>query len=163
MSSNGMRRGTRAVLTGAGIGLVNVFAFATAKRGIGVSNAFESAAALAGRKLAPDALAVNDYVEAADDAPAIGWEHWLVLGTVLGSLLSNKAADGDHRVAQNTSPAAAFAGGALVMAGARMAGGCTSGHCLTGTAQRAGSSWTFTPVMFATAALTEQIRRRAAR
>jgi uncharacterized membrane protein YedE/YeeE len=49
--------------------------------------------------------------------------------------------------------AAAFAGGAVMMFGARMAKGCTSGHAITGTAQLALSSWLFSPLMFATAAV----------
>ena len=43
---------------------------------------------------------------------------------------------------------ASMAGGALLMYGARMADGCTSGHALSGTAQGAASSWVFTPLMF---------------
>ena len=39
--------------------------------------------------------------------------------------------------------AAAFLGGAVLMFGARMAGGCTSGHGLSGTMQLALSSWIF--------------------
>jgi uncharacterized membrane protein YedE/YeeE len=48
---------------------------------------------------------------------------------------------------------AAFLGGALMMFGARMAKGCTSGHALTGNMQLALSSIAFTPLMFASAIL----------
>jgi hypothetical protein len=44
---------------GGALGLLNTFAFATAKRGLGVTKAFESAAALAGRQVAPDVMNVN--------------------------------------------------------------------------------------------------------
>jgi hypothetical protein len=44
---------------------------------------------------------------------------------------------------------AAFFGGGLVMYGARMAGGCTSGHGISGTLQLALSSWVFVAVVFA--------------
>jgi hypothetical protein len=47
---------------GGALGLLNTFAFATAKRGLGVTTAFESTAALAGRRVAPDAMNVNAYV-----------------------------------------------------------------------------------------------------
>lgn len=42
----------------------------------------------------------------------------------------------------------AFFGGALVLYGARMAGGCTSGHGLSGGLQLALSSWVFLVTMF---------------
>ena len=37
-------------------------------------------------------------------------------------------------------------GGMLMAFGARLAGGCTSGHGLSGTMQLAGSSWIFAPL-----------------
>ena len=49
--------------------------------------------------------------------------------------------------------AAAFVGGAVEMYGARLAGGCASGHGISGTLQLALSSWVFTIVMFTTAIL----------
>ena len=49
---------------------------------------------------------------------------------------------------------AAFVGGVLVMFGARLAGGCTSGHGISGSLQLALSSWTFFLVMFASGLVT---------
>lgn len=57
----------------------------------------------------------------------------------------------------------AFLGGAMMMFGARMAKGCTSGHALSGTMQLAASSWVFSPLMALTSILTARalfIRRR---
>lgn len=48
----------------------------------------------------------------------------------------------------------AFVGGILAMYGARMAGGCTSGHGISGSLQLAVSSWTFFLVMFAAGIIT---------
>ena len=45
--------------------------------------------------------------------------------------------------------AAAFFGGALMMFGARLAQGCTSGHGISGALQLAVSSWVFVVVFFA--------------
>lgn len=155
------RRTVTAVLTGAGIGLVNVFAFATAGRGIGVSNAFESAAALTAREVAPDALDVNTFIDARDAPPRVDWEHWLVAGMVAGGYLARRSLG--VRPASTSGAVPAALGGALVMAGSRMAGGCTSGHGLTGTAQLAASSWTFTPVMFGAAALAARLGKAVGR
>lgn len=158
------RVGTNSYVVGAALGLLNTFAFASAKRGLGVSTAFESAAALASRRVAPNAMGVNAYVAKREEAPNIDWESLLVVGVLAGSYLASQAAS--ERVTQTVPAmwarrfgpgrwkryAAAFTGGAVMMFGARMAKGCTSGHVLTGTAQMAVSSWVFSPVMFATAA-----------
>ena len=45
---------------------------------------------------------------------------------------------------------AAFLGGVVIMYGARLAGGCTSGHGISGGLQLALSSWLFLAVMFGT-------------
>ncbi|MEZ5325145.1 MAG: YeeE/YedE thiosulfate transporter family protein [Verrucomicrobiales bacterium] len=52
---------------------------------------------------------------------------------------------------------AAFFGGAILLYGARMAGGCTSGHGISGTMQLALSSWVFFPVMFVTGIITARL------
>lgn len=151
-------------LVGGALGLLNTFAFATASRGLGVTTAFEDAAALAGRRVAPDAMHLNAYIAKREETPKLDWESLLVVGVLAGSYLAARAAS---ERATRTIPitwarrfgksrakryAAAFVGGAVMMFGARMAKGCTSGHALTGTAQLALSSWVFSPIMFATAA-----------
>jgi len=45
--------------------------------------------------------------------------------------------------------ALAFAGGAILLFGARLAGGCTSGHGISGSLQLAVSSWVFIGATFA--------------
>jgi uncharacterized protein len=160
---------TTPYVIGGALGLLNTFAFATAKRGLGVTTAFESTAALAGRRLAPDAMNVNAYVAKREETPKVDWESLLVLGVLAGSYFASRAAS---RPETRTVPsswsrrfgpspgkryAAAFVGGAVMMVGARMAKGCTSGHALTGTAQLALSSWVFTPLMFATAATAARL------
>ena len=52
---------------------------------------------------------------------------------------------------------AAFVGGAIIMYGARMAGGCTSGHGISGSLQLAVSSWVFFLTMFAAGVVTALI------
>ena len=59
--------------------------------------------------------------------------------------------------------AVAFVGGAVAMYGARMAGGCTSGHGISGGLQLAVSSWTFVAVMFATGIATAAVLFRGSR
>jgi uncharacterized membrane protein YedE/YeeE len=160
---------TSPYVIGGALGLLNTFAFATAKRGLGVTTAFESTAALAGRQFAPDAMNVNAYVAKREETPKVDWESLVVLGVLAGSYLASGGAS-SHKMRAvpsswsrrfGPSPgrryAAAFVGGAVMMFGARMAKGCTSGHALTGTAQLALSSWVFTPLMFATAAAAARL------
>ena len=73
-------------LIGAAIGLLNIFAFAALGKGIGVSGAYESSAALVARRLAPDVAQVNDYVKARKQPPKFNSESWMVLGTILGGM-----------------------------------------------------------------------------
>lgn len=168
MSTHPHSPGTSPYLIGAAIGLLNIFAFATFRKGIGVSGAYETSAALTARQLAPDAAQVNAYVKARKEPPKFNWESWLVVGTILGGMAAartfgdNDASSVDDHFASEPkrSPLASAAGGAMLMFGARMADGCTSGHALSGTAQGAGSSWLFTPLMFAVGSLLARSAKR---
>lgn len=152
-------------LIGAGIGLLNTFAFATAERGLGVTTAFESAAALSEQKLAPDATHINAYLSKREESPKVGWEMFLVAGVVAGSFLAASASSEPRAPnipdawqrrfgpSKGKRAAAALIGGAAMMFGARMAKGCTSGHCITGNSQLAASSWLFSPLMAISAGL----------
>ena len=164
-------RGLSPYLIGAAIGLLNIGAFAAFRKGIGVSGAYENWAALAARRLAPDAAHVNDYVKARKEPPKFNWESWLVLGTILGGMVAARAlgahdaswVDDRPGTEPKRSPLASAAGGAMLMFGARMADGCTSGHSLSGTAQGASSSWLFTPLMFGVGSLLARLARGARR
>jgi uncharacterized membrane protein YedE/YeeE len=171
MNTHLSQRGPSPYLIGAAIGLLNIGAFAAFRRGIGVSGAYESSAALAARRWAPDAAHVNDYVKARKEPPKFNWESWLVLGTILGGMAAARMArvkdasrvEDPAGAEGKRSPLASAAGGAMLMFGARMADGCTSGHGLSGTAQGAGSSWLFTPLMFGVASLLARSARRQGR
>src|SRR5690606_3919717 len=115
---------------------------------------------------APDVTRVNAYLRERDELPKIDWETSLVVGILAGSYLAARAA-GERSTgalprhwrrrfgpSRAKRAVAAFLGGAVMMFGARMAKGCTSGHGLTGNIELAASSWLFTPLMFASAALT---------
>jgi uncharacterized membrane protein YedE/YeeE len=149
---------------GAGIGLLEIAAILTARRPLGITSAFEDAAALAARAVAPEVMDIAAYERARGQAPRIGWETTLVAGVLAGSAISARLSGtrrpprvpelwrrrvGGSILARR---AAALAGGALMMFGARMAMGCTTGHGISGNMQFAASSWLFTPIMFGTAA-----------
>ncbi|MGW4097295.1 YeeE/YedE thiosulfate transporter family protein [Mycobacterium sp. NPDC004974] len=99
----------------------------------------------------------------------IGWEPLVVLGVLLGSLFSALFITGRFNAFRPVVPpswrnrfgpsrarraAACFAGSFFVIFGARMAGGCTSGHTLSGGIQLAVSAWLFTAALLGGMLLT---------
>lgn len=146
-------------VVGPALGLLNVASMGTSGHPLGVTSAFEDAAALAARRFAPDAMRANAYLQAREDVPKAGWEWALLAGVALGSWASARASGAapaavPERWVERFGPApgpryaASFLGGALLMLGARSARGCTSGHGISGMSQMALSSWVFTPLIF---------------
>lgn len=89
-----------------------------------------------------------------------------MLGVFVGALVSSRLS-GDHspeivpalwRWRFGGSPGkrlvVAFLAGGVMMFGARMAQGCTSGHGISGSLQLAASSWVFSAVFFGVATAT---------
>ena len=153
-------------VVGAAIGVLSWFAFATADKPLGITTAFENTAALVEKAAVPHVEQTNEYYTAMakeGKSPKIDWEWMLVLGVFVGALLSatlsgdrtTEAVPGLWRNRFGGSVtkrlAAAFLGGGLMMFGARLGQGCTSGHGISGALQLAVSSWVFVVVMFAVA------------
>ena len=156
-------------VVGAGIGVLSWFAFATADNHLAITLQYEHIAAMLQSVLAPDAAQADGYfaARAAEGLePKIGWYMMLLVGVFLGARLSAWLS-GD-RPSYDVPPlwrwrfgerpahrfAGAFAGGALMVFGARVAGGCTSGHGISGSLQLAVQSWTFIVLAFAAAIAT---------
>jgi uncharacterized protein len=164
---------------GAGIGVLSWFVFATANQPLGITTAFENTAAMTEQTVAPAAAQANPLFEkkaSEGKSPKIDWEWMLVLGVFIGAFLSARL--GNDRTPQKVPPlwhwrfgpsvakrfAGAFLGGAIMMFGARMAQGCTSGHGISGALQLAVSSWLFVTLLFIGAvATTFAIYGKAAR
>ncbi len=141
-------------LVGAGIGVLSWVTFLAMDKQLGVSTTFVRAVGAVEGAVAPEHVAANPYLAShVKGAGLIDWQFALVLALAAGGFLSARLARnprgrelpalwrarfGDSRLARHL---AAVAGGALVMFGARLAGGCTSGHGITGTMQFAVSSW----------------------
>lgn len=151
-------------VVGTGIGVLCWFAFGVADHPLGISTAFEHTAALIEQAVKPQAAQTNEYFAMkakAGKSPTIGLGGMLVVGVFVGSLLSSWFS-GDRsseiipamwreRFGGNVPLrlAAAFFAGALMLFGARLADGCTSGHGISGSLQLAVSSWVFTAVVLA--------------
>lgn len=149
---------------GAGIGILSCFAFVLSDKPIGCSSAFARTSGMLeqlvrGRK-------VREMPYYCQFAPEIDWEWMLVVGIILGSFASAWLS-GEFRPewvpslwAAAFGPghlprlATAFAGGIIMGFGARWAGGCTSGHGISGTLQLAVSGWLAVAAFFAAGAAT---------
>lgn len=155
-------------VVGVAIGVLSWFAFWSADHPLGITTAFENTAALIEKAAIPNFEQTNEYYEAkakGGKSPKIDWEWMLVLGVFLGAFLSawlsadrtNEMVPGLWRSRFGDGVgrrlAAAFLGGTLMMFGARLAQGCTSGHGVSGALQLAVSSWVFVAVFFAVAAV----------
>lgn len=160
-------------VVGASLGVLSWLAFAVVNQPLGVSTSLSAASSVcAVPLLGGEGVAQNAYWL----KTPFKWDYGMLflVGTFVGSLLSVLASR-TFRVekvpsvwAEYFGPSvtkrmfAAFIGGILTMYGARMAGGCTSGHGISGSLQLAVSSWTFFLTLFATGVITSAIlfRRR---
>lgn len=139
-------------VVGALIGLLTMLTFYFSDKPLGASTAYARLAGMIGKAVAPRHTASLKYYQ--DNKPAIDWEVMLVFGAVAGAFLA--AWQGAELTGQWLPPmwearfgpgslalrlAAALLGGALMAFGARMAGGCTSGHGISGALQLAVGSW----------------------
>jgi uncharacterized membrane protein YedE/YeeE len=130
---------------------------------LGVSTQYVRAVGGMTAVAAPQAAADNAYFEA--EKITFGYGEMVVIGIPLGALLASsrlrrrtrEAVPEPWRTRFGPSRAlrfaAAFAAGFLLLFGARLAGGCTSGHILSGVSQLAVSSILFFAATFGTAVL----------
>lgn len=139
-------------LVGALIGLLSMATFYFSAKALGASSAYAALAGMLGRVVAPKHTNSLKYFQ--DNPPAVDWGFMLVAGTVVGAFLA--AWQGSELTGQWLPPmwvarfgddslplrlGVALVGGMLMAFGARLAGGCTSGHGISGTLQLSVGSW----------------------
>jgi len=151
-------------VVGAGIGVLGALSFLLSDKTIGCSTAFARTSGMIERLVRGRRAAGRPYY--AKFPPVVDWEWLLVAGIAVGSFLSAILSGSFRPTAvpalwsDAVGPsvavrlAAAFAGGIIMGFGARWAGGCTSGHGISGTMQLALSSWIAAVSFFATGVLT---------
>lgn len=134
---------------------------------IGVSTAYVTSWGMALSQVAPRWVEASPYLKKAGTAVTAEW--MLVLGVALGALaaaLASRSRTGEavpKTWAERFGPSAgrrfagAFAGGALFLFGARLAGGCTSGHIISGMSQLAVSGFVFSAAVFASGMLVARL------
>jgi uncharacterized membrane protein YedE/YeeE len=161
-------------LVGALIGVLSILTFSIVDKPIGMSTGIAQASgACALPFVGADGVAANTYW-AKKAVPKWDYGSLFVVGSFLGALLS-ALVSGSFKITkvpevwrERFGPSvpkrmvAAFLGGIVILYGARLADGCTSGHGISGSLQLAVSSWTFFLVMFASGIATAFVlfRRR---
>lgn len=136
---------------GIAIGLLSWLTFFLSNHPLGISSAFAKTFGIIEKAIR--GTEVDDKLYYKHFPPTIDWEWMLVVGVFLGACLSANLSGNFHLeflpatwvAAAGTNPLirwlTAFAGGIIMGVGARWAGGCTSGHGISGTLQLAVSSW----------------------
>jgi uncharacterized membrane protein YedE/YeeE len=143
------------------IGLLQVPAFLLIETALGTSSSYVTVGGLVASVIDPAIMQI-DYV--ARHVAATGknwWQVALVVGIAVGAFISMKLSGARRsaispiwsRALRTSNPsvryAVAFAAGFVMLFGARIADGCTSGHGLSGMAQLAVSSVVAVAAMFA--------------
>ena len=157
---------------GVALGLVLLSAFALVGRGIGVSGAAAAVVATGVDAVAPAHARGNAYFGAylgdGSRSPLGDWIVVEVAGVLLGGLVSAGLAgrfrpgvERGPRAGVRTRLAYAFAGGAIMGFGTRLARGCTSGLALTGGALLSVGAWVFMLALFTAGyAMAPLVRRQ---
>jgi hypothetical protein len=138
-------------LVGAAIGVLSWLTFYFSDEPIGASSFYAQIAGFFGKLIAPRHTKSLAYFK--DKPPRVSWEFVFVITTIAGGAIAaltggefaNEwlppmwvARFGDSLVLRATI---VFGGGMLMAFGARLAGGCTSGHGISGTLQLNLASW----------------------
>lgn len=138
-------------LVGIGIGLLSCVTFVLSDKPIGCSTAFARTSGMLEILIRGSKVREMDYYRRT--APVIDWQWMLVAGIALGSFTSAMFSGqfrlewvptlwvsnfGTERLPRLVT---AVIGGIILGFGARWAGGCTSGHGISGTLQLAVSGW----------------------
>ncbi|MDZ4836798.1 MAG: YeeE/YedE thiosulfate transporter family protein [Candidatus Melainabacteria bacterium] len=151
-------------LVGALIGILSWCTFYFSEQKIGASSFYATVAGFIGKFIAPKHTMKLAYYE--EKPPELNWEFVFVSATILGAVLAATTGGefglrgmplmwtqrhGDESFVLYA--AVSLLGGALMAFGARLAGGCTSGHGISGTLQLSVSSWITTVFIFVGGAL----------
>ncbi len=138
-------------VVGTGIGVLSWLTFYFSDKAIGASSFYAQVSGFVGKLFAKRHTQSLAYFK--DKPPRVGWEFVFVLSTIVGGAIA--AVTGGEFVNEWLPPmwearfgdgialraAVALGGGVLMAFGARLAGGCTSGHGISGTMQLSVGSW----------------------
>ena len=157
-------------LVGTLIGLLSMATFYFSNKPLSVSTAYARLAGMVGNLVARGHTENLKFYQ--DTKPKIEWGVMLVFGMLLGAFIA-AVTGGEFSAAwvpafweQRFGPdvalrlGTAFVGGAILAYGARLAGGCTSGHGISGALQLSVSSWIALACFFVAAVATAHLLYR---
>ncbi len=138
-------------VVGAGIGVLSWLTFYFSDSPIGASSFYAQVSGFIGKLFAKRHTESLAYFK--DNPPCVDWEFVFVVATIAGGSIA--AVTGGEFANEWLPPmwvarfgdsialraVIAFGGGILMAFGARLAGGCTSGHGISGTLQLNVASW----------------------
>jgi hypothetical protein len=138
-------------IVGMGIGILTWLSFLISRKPIACSTTFAKASGMIERLFRGKKVDLKPYYQ--KEKLVVDWQWMLVVGIVIGSLISAWLSGDFHwqwvpsvwAAAFGSDPSlrviVALVGGVCIGFGARWADGCTSGHGISGTLQLAVSSW----------------------
>lgn len=154
------------------IGLLQIPAFLWMDTGLGASSSFVKMSTYILSFLDFDVTSLPYFKDFVSD-PTNLWQMCLVFGVILGAFLSSNLSglrrsspspvwQSDYGLSNRSRYILAFLGGFLLIFGARLAGGCTSGHGLTGIGRLSVGSFIAVFAIFAGGILSSLLWRRLA-
>jgi len=132
-------------VAGAGIGVLVCLAFLLSNRPIGCSSGFVKASGLIEKTIHPSHIERKEYYR--EIVPEVDWAFMIIPGIVIGAFISSMLSGQFQFILVPSTWSATFGntpvlrviiailGGAFLGFGARWAGGCTSGHGISGSIQ----------------------------
>lgn len=144
------------ITAGLVMGLLQIPAFFFIDQNIAASSSYVMVSGFGLRALIPDAMKRFPYLQSfysVDGYAQLGSSAGVILGAMTSAWLSGVEVVHDP----SSSALRSFGGGFLVLFGARMAGGCASGHGLSGIARLSSASMITSACMFAGAIGTGQM------
>ena len=148
-------------LVGAGIGILSWITFYFMRKPLGVSTTFVRVVGFLESFLFPQHIINTEYFSKyLIGIPIFNWQFALVVSIFIGAFVSSRLSGDITREyiptiwskrfgkSRGLRAISAFIGGVLILFGARFAGGCTTGHGISGALKLVFASWITVIAMF---------------